>query len=642
MKNRRPAGGLPGIAHEMGMIARRGRQVWQLVPWRHRLSLGVALGVMCLASAANTQIFLCLGSLVDSVDSARRAGEPTNVLMTTAIYYLSIISLSYLMREAMNVVRRYLVENTCTRIDKDMYVRVVSHLMKVDLGILAQDQVGALYGRITRSVDGLVRFLRIGFLDFVPALFTGGFALAAMLSKQPMVGVAMAGVVPVSLTLTIWQLMTQKGVRLDLLRTREAMDGTVVEQLGGIDYVRAAHTHRQEVKRVAKVAERRRSKELRHHFEMSVFGSGKAINEGFFYVLVLAFAVYLFVHAGLRVGEIMTISGLYLSVMAPLNEVHRFIDEGHESSLRVGDLLGLLTERVDASFRVRSEEKPQLILGEPLFVANDLRVDFRGTGRLLRRALDGLTITIQHGETIGVAGPSGGGKTTWLRTMMRLSHPSGGEAILGGVRLENVSRQEIGELIGYVGQNPFVFAGTIAQNISYGCKGATEERIRDAAERACIHREIMAMPGDYRARITERGQNLSGGQRQRIALARVFLKNPPILILDEGTSALDNLSERMVQKAINAARADRTVILVAHRLTTLRDADRILVFDEGRVVEIGTYTELVQRGGIFTELVRSAEGHAHGGHAPVLPPDRSKLDPDDSAGGHVVEAALLS
>ena len=170
---------------------------------------------------------------------------------------------------------------------------------------------------------------------------------------------------------------------------------------------------------------------------MSLFGSGKAINEGILQCdrSLRSPCISLFT-AGLKVGEITAFSMLYLSVMAPLNEVHRFIDEGHESSLRVGDLLGLLTEPVDASFRVKGEAKPQLILGEPLYVANDLRVDFRGTGRVSRRALDGLSITIRHGETIGVAGPSGGGKTTWLRTMMRLSHPSGGEATLGGVPLE--------------------------------------------------------------------------------------------------------------------------------------------------------------------------------------------------------------
>ena len=418
--------------------------------------------------------------------------------------------------------------------------------------------------------------------------------------------------IPFSLTLTICQIITQKGIRLDLLRTREAMDGTVVEQLGGIDYVRAANTHRQEVRRVERVAERRRAKELRHHFEMSLFGSGKAINEGFFHVLVLAFAVYMFVHGKGGPGEVMMFSALFLNVMTPLSEIHRFIDEGHESSLRIGDLIGLLTVPIDRSFRMKEPaEDPRLVLGEPVFVSEGLKVEFPARGGATRRALNGLAVTIRHGETIGVAGRSGCGKTTWLRTLMRLVHPCDGEATLGGVPLERVSRKAIGELIGYVGQNPFLFAGTVAQNIAYGSKGATIEAIRRAAEMACIHDEIMMMPGGYRSRVSERGQNLSGGQRQRIALARVFLKNPPILILDEGTSALDNTSERLVQNAINEARADRTVILVAHRLTTLRDADRILVFDDGRIAETGTYSELVRRGGVFAELVRSAEGHDH-------------------------------
>src|SRR5205823_692713 len=131
-----------------------------------------------------------------------------------------------------------------------------------------------------------------------------------------------------------------------------------------------------------------------------------------------------------------------------------------------------------------------------------------------------------------------------------------------------------------------------------------------AAEMACIHDDIMMMHDGYKSRLAERGQNLSGGQRQRIALARIFLKNPPILILDEGTSALDNISERFVQQALIAARRDRTVILVAHRLTTLIDTDRILVFDDGKVVETGPYAELVRRDGVFAELVRSASGQA--------------------------------
>jgi ATP-binding cassette subfamily B protein len=170
-----------------------------------------------------------------------------------------------------------------------------------------------------------------------------------------------------------------------------------------------------------------------------------------------------------------------------------------------------------------------------------------------------------------------------------------------------VTREDIGRLFGYVGQNPFVFSGTVAENIAYGSEGATPEEIRRAAELAHLHDEIVQMPGGYGAEIRERGSNLSGGQRQRLAIARILLKRPQVLILDEATSALDNISERHVQRALGVVDPDRTTILVAHRLSTLRDADRIFVFDGGRIVEVGTYDELVHRGGVFTELVRSAE-----------------------------------
>ena len=597
-----------GIGREVQDITRRGRDVWQLVPRAQKRSLCAAGLVMAISALAYTAIPVILGRLFDGLQRGVAKGLDKQTLINFSLFYLGIIGVAYLVRESMNVLRRFLVENACTRIDKDLCVRLVGHLMEVDLATLSHEQVGALHGRIHRSVEGYVRFLRITFLDFFPAILMGSTALFIAFTQRPKVALAMACVVPISMGLTIWQLITQKGIRIDLLRIREAMDGTVVEQLAGIDYVRAAHTHPQEIRRVEKAAERRRAKEIRHHFEMSLFGSGKALNEGFFYLTVIAFAVYLYISGDILFGEVAAYSMLFLQVMAPLNEVHRFIDEGHECSLKVGDLLDLLDEPVDRSFRPIEVIEPRIDGSVPLFVAEGLRVSYKTSDGRRKRALDGVNLTIQAGETIGVAGRSGCGKSTWLKVMMRLTHPSAGRVMLGGVPIDCVSREAIGNLIGYVGQNPFVFSGTIAENIAYGSEGATDEQIRQAALRACIFDEIMAMPGGFEASVSERGQNLSGGQRQRLALARVFLKNPPILILDEGTSALDNISERSVQRAIHAARADRTVILVAHRLSTLLDTDRIFVFDEGRVVETGDYDDLVRRGGVFTELVHSAAG----------------------------------
>jgi ATP-binding cassette, subfamily B, bacterial len=194
-----------------------------------------------------------------------------------------------------------------------------------------------------------------------------------------------------------------------------------------------------------------------------------------------------------------------------------------------------------------------------------------------------------------------------LKAILRLVHPTDGESRLGGVPLESVSRESIARMAGYVGQSPFVFAATIEENIAYEFQDATEEEIQHAARLACLDEEIQQMPGGYKTLVAERGMNLSGGQKQRLALARMFLRNPPLLILDEATSALDAISEQHIQRSLAADRGDRTVILVAHRLSTLLHTDRIIVFDQGRIAEIGSYHELVDRGGVFAELVRSSE-----------------------------------
>jgi ATP-binding cassette, subfamily B, bacterial len=610
-----------GIADEIHLILRRSQQVWRLVPLKHKLGLALAAGIMATASLCNISVALLLGQLVNTVTSARP--------YLVAAEVLAVIAAAYVLREALNVARRYLVENTCTRLHRDMSVRVVNHLMKVNLATLSRDKVGALHGRIYRSVEGFIRFLRVSFLDFVPALLTGTFALVAALCKQPVMGIIMVGVIPTAVFLTIRQLLSQKGVRLKLLRTCEEIDGAIVEQLGGIEYVRAANTYPQEIKRLARAAEKRRAMEIRHQFQMALYGSAKALNEGLFHVIVLGLAIYYAItrytlYGGeVNNGDVLTFSVLFLNVMTPLSEIHRVLDEGHEASLRVGDLLELLAEPIDASFTLIRGFEPRLRPGEPAIEVRDLNVEYLTPQGKHVHALDDLSLTIRHGETIGIAGRSGCGKSTFLRVLLRLVHCNSGEVLLGDTRLEEVSRADIGKLIGYVGQSPFVFSGTIAENIAYGNDSVTMEDIRRGAEWAHLHDEIMQLPSDYNALVTERGGNLSGGQRQRLAIARILLKQPPILILDEATSALDNISERAVQQALGLTSKDRTTILVAHRLSTLRDADRILVFDEGKIVEMGTYVELVQQGGLFSELVLSAENGLSGssGEDSAAPPE---------------------
>src|SRR5579871_5287300 len=299
-----PAEDTPGFRREMRHLVQYGREVWHLVPWLHRCSLAAGGAVMAVTSACNTAIAIIIGRMVDGVERGIEAGVGSSALTWTALTFLGVLAVVYLGREVSNVVRRYLVERACTSIDKDLTVGLVAHLMKVDLTTFTEEKIGSLHGRIQRSVMGFVRFLRITFLDFAPAVLTGVFALGATVIKQPWIALAMLGVIPVSVFLTVRQLMSQKGVRLTLIHSREVMDGTVVEQLQGLEYVRAADTHAHEVSRIDRAAEQRRGEELRHHFEMSLFGCAKALNEGFFHVLVLGTAIFLAAQGSIKFGEV--------------------------------------------------------------------------------------------------------------------------------------------------------------------------------------------------------------------------------------------------------------------------------------------------------------------------------------------------
>jgi ATP-binding cassette subfamily B protein len=603
----KPTPGLRRFFAEVRELAGTARASWRMLSRSHRLALVGAVAVMAMGGVAATALPLLSGKLVDRVAAGLQAGEARAATFEAVAYVLAGIGALVLVREFLQVVRRYLVENTCTRIERHMSVRVVSHLVQADLSQLTHEKVGALHGRIFRSVGGYMRLMRLSFLDFFPAVVVGVFAVLTVVWKEPWLGLAMLGVIPASLALTVWQLLSQKRVRLTLMRVNEEMDGTVVELLGGLDYVRVANTHAHEVRRVAKAAEQKRKKELKHHVAMSFFGAGKAVVEGLFHVAVLALAAYLAISGRISFGDILTFSMLYLSVMAPLNEIHRVLDEGHEASLRVNDLRELLALPVDPSFQTPTHTEPRLDDTCPVLRTEGLVVEYRLPDGRTRRALDGVDLVIHPGETVGVAGKSGCGKSTWLKVLMRLLHPTAGRSWLMGVPLAEASRETIARLVGYVGQNPFVFSGTIEENITYGAVRYLPEEVARAAKMACVHDEILAMPDGYKTQVAERGANLSGGQRQRLALARVFLHNPPVLILDEATSALDTISERQVQQAIGTARRDRTVIMVAHRLSTFADADRIFVFDDGRLVETGPYRDLMGRDGLFAELVRASD-----------------------------------
>ena len=590
---------------DVGSVWTRRKEIWRLVSRADKLGFTAGVLISALVAAVETGIAVLIGYFFDRV--IKFTGTPPSQWTRFVVFALAALAGAYILKESLQLLRRWVLSRTTARIERNMMVRLVGHLLKVDLSVLARERVGSLHGRISRSVEGFVKFLKVTFSDFMPAVLMASFALITAIQQDWRVGLVMLCVVPVSIFITVWQVRSQKGIRASLLQAKEGLDGTVVEQLGGLEYIRAANTYPLEVARVQSAADSRVNREMKHGFAMARFDWMKAINEGVFHVVIIGFTILLAARSEITLGQVLIFSNLFINTMRPLKEVHRILDETYDSSIQVSVLLHMLNQPLDQSYGVVTVRAPRLDGSIPLLECQDLVVDYATPDGESRRILNGLTLEIRQGQTIGIAGRSGSGKSTWLRCVLRLIHPASGEVLLGGVPIGVLSREDIGKSIGYVSQVPFVFSGTVSENIAYGCGATSLDKIQDAARQAHIHEEILQMPNGYETALTERGGNLSGGQRQRIALARMFLKNPPVIILDEGTSALDNISERRVRAAIDNARQTHTVIMVAHRLTTLNQSDCIFVFDQGKVVEQGTFDELVGNNGVFSELVRSAE-----------------------------------
>ena len=221
-----------------------------------------------------------------------------------------------------------------------------------------------------------------------------------------------------------------------------------------------------------------------------------------------------------------------------------------------------------------------------------------------QHALEGVDLDIAAGETVALVGPSGAGKTTILQLILRFYDPQEGVVTLDGVDLREMTRSDFRRAVALVPQDPVIFATSARENIRFGRPEASDAEIEAAARAAAAHDFLIALPQGYETEVGERGVMLSGGQKQRIALARAILRDAPVLLLDEATSALDAESEAAVQRAVEALSRDRTTIVVAHRLATVKKADRILVFEEGRVVAEGTHDALVAQGGLYTRLAR--------------------------------------
>jgi len=482
---------------------------------------------------------------------------------------------------------------------RDLRAALFEHLLRLDLGWIERTRGGQVIARIMQDADQAKGAISAGLASFFQnlVLILTTLAVLAQLSWQlTLLTFAAAPLLLIGIRQLLTRLRTHARARAD---EAGEMTATVAERLGAVKLVRTYGGEAGEGQRFRAQADRYRRHVARTQRFAALTGPVSELFGGLLLVvLIAAGASPGFVGGGLSPEGLMVFIVAALRVMSPLKAITQFpgqMAQALASAERVFEVLDLPSAEAEPAGLPAARFRREVQFADVGFSYGDGPV------------LTGISFTLPRGKIVALVGRSGAGKTTLAELLPRLREPTHGTILLDGTPLGAVSRASVRALMGFVGQETVVFNDTVFANIAYGRPNATQAEVEAAARAANAHAFIAQLPEGYQTLLGERGTRLSGGQRQRLAIARAVLRDPPILILDEATSALDSESERLVQDALHRLMRDRTVLVIAHRLGTVRHADLILVLDEGRIVEQGTHEELLASEGLYRHLAASTE-----------------------------------
>jgi ATP-binding cassette subfamily B protein len=480
-------------------------------------------------------------------------------------------------------------------IETELRRRAFDHLMKLSFRFYDGQKTGHLVGRLTKDLEEIGEVAHHGPEDLLIAVLTFLGAFALMLHVNPQLALITLLVVPAAAVVIAHYGGRMTGNwQLQFARVG-AFNARIEEAVGGIRVVKAFANEAHERRLFAADNDGYRRTKLDAYRLMATGITLNYLGLRLVQVVVMLAGSLFIVRGSMTVGDFVAFLLLVGVFYRPMDKIAAVIETYPKGIAGFRRYLELLAIEPDIVDRPGARRAPAL-RGEVRFEGVTFGYD------AARPVLRGVDLAIAAGETVALVGPSGAGKTTLCSLLPRFYEADRGRITVDGIDIRDMTLESLRGQIGIVQQDVFLFGGTLRENIAYGRLGATEAEIRDAAGRARLDSLIAELPGGLDTVVGERGVKLSGGQKQRLAIARIFLKNPPILILDEATSALDTETERAIQASLTELARGRTSLVIAHRLATIRDADRIVVVADGGVAEQGTHAALLARGGLYRGL----------------------------------------
>ena len=519
---------------------------------------------------------------------------------TTAVTVVVFLVLAYgfgrIMMVVLAQIRDAIFAKVSQRAVKELAVRTFRHLHALSLKFHLERRTGGLSRIVSRGTMGIDTVLRFSLFNTFPTVLEI-VLVAGILAWS--YGWLYAAVILGTVVAYVWFTYAATEWRINIRRDMNAADTEAntkaVDSLLNFETVKYFGNEEHEVKRYARSMETYEKAAIKTWVSLSVLNSGQAVVYSIGLTIVMIMSA-LSVKAGTStVGDFVMINALMIQLYMPLNFIGSSYREIKQGLIDVEQMFTLL--KVNAEIKDKPGALP-LKPGAAEVVFENVSFAYDPERPILKN----LSIRVPPGKTVAIVGPSGAGKSTISRLLYRFYDVNGGRILIDGQDIANVTQKSLRAAIGMVPQDTVLFNDTIRYNIRYGRPDATDEEVVEAARMAQIHDFVMSLPKGYDSLVGERGLKLSGGEKQRVSIARTILKGPPILILDEATSALDSFTEHQIQAALRKVSENRTTLVIAHRLSTVVDADEIIVLERGQVAERGTHAELLAEGGIYAAM----------------------------------------